>query len=366
MEDDNQYTRSAGHPALVQALAARYSKWLGREVNWATEVTTTVGATEALFALTQGLLAPDDEAVVLEPAFDIYTAQITMAGATSVRVPLRLDEDSRRWRLDVKELEAALTPRSRILLLNTPHNPTGKVFSREELEAIAAVVKAHPRLVVLCDEVYEHLTYDGTEHVRLASLPGMWERCVTVSSSGKTFSVTGWKVGWCVGPHALVRSVMAANAWVQFSVPTPTQAAVAKALVVADAPYEGHETYYHALRASYAKKRQVLVDALSAAGLDPIVPEAGFFVMTGTAAMDPPAEYLAESTPSCPEMTRDWALARYLTIVHGVACIPPSAFYCDKTKPLAANLLRFAFCKTDAELARAAERLAAVNPKAAE
>jgi aspartate/methionine/tyrosine aminotransferase len=136
---------------------------------------------------------------------------------------------------------------------------------------------------------------------------------------------------------------------------------VAKALVIADEPYEGCETYYHSLRAKYTEKRKVLVDALTKAGLDPIVPQAGFFIMTGTSAMDPPAKYLAESTPSCPEMTRDWALARYLTIERGVACIPPSAFYCAKTKPLAANLLRFAFCKTDTELAKAAERLAAVE-----
>ncbi|KAA0172792.1 hypothetical protein FNF27_05772 [Cafeteria roenbergensis] len=366
IRNDNQYTRSAGHPSLVQKLARLYSGWLGRAVDWESEVTVTVGATEALFALTQSLLGAEDEAVILEPSFDIYAAQITMAGAASVRVPLRLVEGAgpggaAGWKLDPAELEAALTPKSRLLILNTPHNPTGKVFTREELESIARIVRAHPRLVVLCDEVYEHLTYDGAEHVRLASLPGMWDRCVTVSSSGKTFSVTGWKVGWVVGPRPLVRSVMTANAWVQFSVPTPTQSAIAEALAKADSPYQGFPSFYHFLRAQYRGKRDRLVRALRRAGMRPIVPSAGFFIMAQTAGSTVPDKYMAQSTPSCPKMTRDWALARHLTIDHGVACIPPSAFYCAETKPLASSLLRFAFCKTDSELAKAAVRLAAIG-----
>ncbi|KAA0169966.1 hypothetical protein FNF28_01756 [Cafeteria roenbergensis] len=328
IRNDNQYTRSAGHPSLVQKLARLYSGWLGRAVDWESEVTVTVGATEALFALTQSLLGP--------------------GGAAG-------------WKLDPAELEAALTPKSRLLILNTPHNPTGKVFTREELESIARIVRAHPRLVVLCDEVYEHLTYDGAEHVRLASLPGMWDRCVTVSSSGKTFSVTGWKVGWVVGPRPLVRSVMTANAWVQFSVPTPTQSAIAEALEKADSPYQGFPSFYHFLRAQYRGKRDRLVRALRRAGMRPIVPSAGFFIMAQTAGSTVPDKYMAQSTPSCPKMTRDWALARHLTIDHGVACIPPSAFYCAENKPLASSLLRFAFCKTDSELAKAAVRLAAIG-----
>jgi len=369
VDEENQYTRSAGHPALVKALASRYSRWLGREVDWQKEVTVCVGATEALFALTQALMSPGDEAVIIEPGFDIYAAQVKMAGGEAVRVPLRLDPDAAggagSWVLDTEELAAALTPKSRLLVLNTPHNPTGKVFTREELEGIARVVLSHPRLVVLCDEVYEHLTYDGCEHVRLASIPGMWERCVTVSSSGKTFSVTGWKVGWCVGPREILRSVMTANAWVQFSVPTPTQAAIAKALDRADEPYGGFPTYYHSLRAEYEGKRDVVVAALRRAGMQPVPPSAGYFVMARTVGVDAPAEYMTHSTPSCPVMTRDWALARHLTIDHGVACIPPSAFYCERNKPMAADLLRFAICKTDEELAKAAARLAEMADRGA-
>jgi kynurenine---oxoglutarate transaminase / cysteine-S-conjugate beta-lyase / glutamine---phenylpyruvate transaminase len=363
--DDNQYARSAGHMPLVEALAKRYSAWLGRTVDPLTEVTVSVGATEALFALTQALLGPGDEAIVLEPSFDIYCSQITMAGATAVRVPLRLvDEGSTMdWRLDSAELEAAITDKTRFILLNTPHNPTGKVFSKEELELIAAVVRRHPDVLVICDEVYEHLTYDHHSHVRLASLPGMWEQVVTVSSSGKTFSVTGWKVGWVVGPAAVLRGVMTCNAWVQFSVPTPTQAAIAIALDEADKPYEGHASYYHWLKEQYQAKRDCLVASLTTAGMRPIPPNAGFFVMTLTDGLDPPASYLVESTPSCPVMTRDWALARFLTKEVRVACIPPSAFYSEEHKPLASNLLRFAFCKTNEALVEAGTRLASVPSK---
>lgn len=263
------------------------------------------------------------------------------------------------WKLDPLELENKLSARTRVLVLNAPHNPTGKVFSEEELRAVATVLAKYPRVVVISDEVYEHLVYDGREHTHPAALPELWPRTVTVSSSGKTFSITGWKIGWCVGPAALIKHVMQLNAWVQFSVPTPTQAAVATILEQADKPYKGAPSYYAWIRSEYLRKRGILVEGLRAAGLDPIVPEGGFFVMTATDSLDVPPAWLKESTEACPVMTRDWALARHLLLEGGVACIPPSAFHERATKPAARNLIRFAFCKSDDSLHEACRRLKA-------
>lgn len=244
-ENHNQYCRSAGQPALVQALAKRYSAQLGRPINWETEVTIGVGSTETLFSIMQSFLNPGgaggaagaaaaagaattagaalasatdaasgggsgpDEVVLISPAFDIYAAQVEMAGGVAKYVPLRVVEEDgdaasggggrgQRWSLDLDELRAAFTPRTRLLLLNTPQNPTGKVFSRAELEGIAAIVRDHPRVLVVSDEVYENMAYDTTgalPHVSISSLEGMWDRTLLVASAGKTFSITGWKVG---------------------------------------------------------------------------------------------------------------------------------------------------------------------------
>ena len=376
-EDYNQYTRSGGHVPLVQQLAKWYKRVLQRDIDAMTEVTVTVGATEAMFALLQALVADGDEVLLMEPSFDIYSAQTRMAGGSPVYVPLQhtgqagVESTGSAWGLDLPALEAAITPATRILVLNTPHNPTGKMFSREEMQGIADIVARHPRIVVICDEVYEHMTYDGHDHVQFPTLPGMWERSVTVSSAGKTFSVTGWKVGWVVGPAPLVKGVMLVNQWVQFSVATPLQQAVAWALEEAEQPFTApgadgaevtHDSYFAYLRAQYLAKRTLLCDALNAAGLKAIAPEGGFFVMADTSAVSIPDSYLAESTPACPSMTRDWAFCRWLTKEVGVAAIPPSAFYQDSDKHLVANLARFAFCKTDEALTEAAGRLAKLAP----
>lgn len=196
----NQYARSGGHPDLVRVLANRYSPLIGREINPLTEVTVSVGATEAIFAITQALLNPGDEVILFQPAFDIYPAQVQMAGGVAKFVKLSQPEhENGTWTVDLAEVEAAITEKTRLMILNTPHNPTGKVFTREELEGIADIVRRHPQLTVISDEVYESLVFDGKEHCRLASLPDMWERVLTVSSAGKTFTITGWKVGWVIG-----------------------------------------------------------------------------------------------------------------------------------------------------------------------
>ena len=286
-----------------------------------------------------GLLNPGDEVVTLEPAFDIYIAQAEMAGATLRTVPYRTRSSQatgqKEWYIDMDELAAAFSPRTKMFLLNTPHNPTGKVFSPAELQRVAEIVQAHPDVVAVADEVYEHMVYNERVHTSLASLPGMWERTLTISSAGKTFSVTGWKVGWAVGPAHLVRSVAVAHQWMAFSVCTPMQHAIASALTEAPKPYEGAPSYYSWLNSMYLAKRGLMCDALRAAGIEPIVPEGGFFIVGDTSALQLPEEYARDTT-----VTRDWALCRWLTKDIGVAAIPPSSFYCEQNKHLAGNYAR--------------------------
>eukprot|EP00053_Salpingoeca_punica_P011766 m.104814 g.104814 ORF g.104814 m.104814 type:complete len:466 (-) comp15769_c0_seq2:155-1552(-) len=358
--DHNQYARSGGHMRLVQEVAKRYSTKLGRPIDPLTEVTISVGATEAIFAACQALINPGDEVVVFEPAFDIYSAQVQMAGGVCRYVPLRPVESKERgfeWVFDPAEFRAAFSPRTRMVLLNNPHNPTGKILSATELQFICEEVLKHKDVTVVSDEVYDQLVYDGISYQHLAKMPGMWDRTLTVCSSGKTFSVTGWKVGWLVGPASLIKPVMLANQWVQFSVPTTMQEAVAEALVIADNPYEGFPTYYAWLRNMYEQKRNQLMATLSAAGLMPSRPDGGFFIMANTSAYEVDESFLRETTPAAPVMTRDWAFCRMLTMKHGVAAIPPSAFYSPENKPVAANFARFAFCKTEDSLRRAHEKL---------
>ena len=279
-DDFNQYCRSAGEINLVKALAAEYSEKLGRTVDPLTEIATSVGATECLFAIMQAFVEPGDEVVMMEPAFDIYPAQVQMAGGVPVTVPMVPPDPAQvgsEWSFDLAQLESAINHRSRILLLNTPHNPTGRILSASELEAVAAIAHKNPRLIVVCDEVYENLIFSTKGHTRLASLPGMWERTISVSSSGKTFSITGWKVGWAVGSAELIGPIMLANQWVQFSVSTPAQKAVADMLVIAKQPYESHASYYEYLQVMYRAKLKVLSDAAREAGLIPLEPEVHYY-----------------------------------------------------------------------------------------
>lgn len=305
-----------------------------------------------------GLLNPGDEVVTLEPAFDIYIAQAEMAGATLKTVPYRVrlnEKGEKEWYVELDELRAAFSSKTKMFLINSPHNPTGKVFTPQELNEIVSIVAAFPDVVVVADEVYEHMVYeDGASrsHTSIASLPGMWDRTLTISSAGKTFSVTGWKVGWTIGPAHLVRSVAVCHQWLAFSVCTPMQQALADALVVADQPYEGAESYYAWLNSMYKSKRTLMADALRAAGIEPIIPEGGFFIVGDTSAIDLPAKYASDKS-----VTRDWALCRWLTEEIGVAAIPPSSFYAEETKHLAGNYARFAFCKPDEVLQEAAKRL---------
>ncbi len=347
-QDRNQYTRSAGHPRLVQALAQLYTPLFRRLLDPLTNFVVTAGATEAIFATMQALVDPGDQVILVEPFYDSYPASVTMAGGEPVYVPLRPAKGATQateWTLDLDELARAFTERTRLLVLNTPHNPVGKVFTREELTAIARLVQERD-VLVLSDEVYEWMVYDGAEHLRLASLPGMWERTVTLGSAGKTFSVTGWKIGWAIAPPHLAKAILMAHQWIPFCVATPLQEAVAQAFE--QAPAEG---YFDWLSAMYQAKRDRLIQALEAAGFVPTAPQGSYFVVADTRQLDLPAQLLDGSEP------RDVAICRWLTTEVGVAAIPPSAFYSPEHKHLAQHLARFCFCKTDAVLDEAAHRL---------
>eukprot|EP00455_Lapot_gusevi_P056486 TRINITY_DN93_c0_g1_i2.p1 TRINITY_DN93_c0_g1~~TRINITY_DN93_c0_g1_i2.p1 ORF type:complete len:457 (+),score=184.18 TRINITY_DN93_c0_g1_i2:84-1373(+) len=358
-ENKNAYAPSAGYLPLCQNLATRYSRSIGHEVNPRTDVLITVGSTEALFVVTQGLLQDGDEVVVFEPAFDIYGAQVKMAGGKLVPVPLRVQDGV--WVFDKQELAAAMTSKTRMLIVNSPQNPTGKVFTHEEYQYISELVQNYPDCVVIADEVYEHLIFGHSEFKVLASYPGMWERTISMSSAGKTFSATGWKIGWAIGPDYLIKPAALAHQWVAFCISTPHQAAIAAGLEVAERPYEGFPTYYHWINAEYNRKRQILLDALTNAGLGAVAPQGSFFIMAETSRVQIPDAFLYPNGRDQPAEHRDWAFCRWLTVEIGVTAIPPSSFMCEETKPGMYNYARFAFCKSDSVLQQAAERLQRVR-----
>jgi len=366
-EHHQQYARPAGHLHLVERLAAKYTKSLGRDVNAMTNIAITVGASEALYVAMQAFLEKGDEVILIEPSYDSYAACVQLAGGVVKPVPLRAacepPKSTQDLRLDMKEFRAAFTEKTRLVLINTPHNPTGKVYWREELEAISEVVRDFPRVMVLTDEVYEHMLYDGAQHVHMATLPGMWERTVTISSAAKTFSITGWKIGWMVGPEKLVQRINMVNQWVVFCVSTPHQEAVARALARADDPCDGHPSYWQWLNSHMLQKRDRLLGALRGAGLHAITPEGAFFIMVDTQGVDFPNEVPAKEVemevvfdPATSGL-RDYNFCRWLAVNAGVTSIPPSSFHCAANKALAANYARFVFCKGDETIDEAGRRL---------
>lgn len=351
--DLNQYARSAGHPRLINALANVYGPLFGRDLNPQTEIVITVGATEGIFATVQALVQAGDEVVLIEPFYDSYAPSVIMAGGTPVYVPLRPKPQAATaadWVLDIAELEAAFTERTRLLIINTPQNPCGKVFNRTELQQIADLAQKHDFLV-LSDEVYEWMTYsdpqrnaaEGVEHVRIATLPGMWERTVTLGSAGKTFSVTGWKIGWAITSEKLANALFMAHQWIPFAVATPLQEAVAIALEVAP-----RHDYFNWLGKMYQAKRDMLLNVLQDVGLPPLTPDGSYFILVDTSRLE---------IPSADGVRRDVSFCRWLTREVGVVAIPPSHFYSPAHQYLTDNLARFCFCKTDEMLAEAAQRL---------
>ncbi len=334
--EHNQYTRYGGNLGLVEALAAQSEADLGRRVDPLAEIQITAGATAGLFSICQAFVDPGDEVILFEPFYDAYPVDVALAGGIVRYVPLYPQVDG-TWRFDPDDLRAQFNERTKLIFLNSPHNPTGKVFRVSELEQIASLCQEHD-VIVVADEVYERMTFDGVQMARMAALPGMWERTLSLGSAGKTFSVTGWKVGWTIGPAPLISALRNVYQWVTFCVATPLQVGLAEAVQMAPAI-----RYYQEMAAMYEAKRDRLAGILAAAGLDPLLPEGSYFIIADVSAF------------SFPD---DDAFCRWLTAEVGVAAIPPSAFYSPSHKHLARHLARFCFCKTDETLDAAAQRLA--------
>ncbi|EGC36025.1 hypothetical protein DICPUDRAFT_78310 [Dictyostelium purpureum] len=364
----NQYTRSPGHLRLVNALSKVYSPYFNREINPLTEIMTSVGASEALFATIMSVVNPGDEVILIEPFFDIYMGAIAMAGGIPKYVSLKEKErdnnssatrSSKDWVINTDELENAFSDKTKLLILNNPHNPVGKVYSKQELQEIANVVKKHPNCTVISDEVYEWMIFDDNEHFRFATLPDMFERTVTIGSAGKTFSITGWKVGWCIGPDNIIKAIANTHQYIPFSVPTPTQEAVAIAF-----EDKNIKDYFKELSQMYQAKRDLLVNSLRDAGLDPVVPEGTYFIMGDTSSINLQGSQGKDTSITGMGLNlRDWNVSRWLTTEIGVTTIPPSAFYSDENAKLAENFVRFTFCKDDDSLKKAGEQLLNIKSK---
>ncbi|MCW2780181.1 MAG: pyridoxal phosphate-dependent aminotransferase [Marmoricola sp.] len=311
----NQYPPGRGTPDLLDAVIAHQQRHYGISLD-RSQVVATTGATEAIAGALLGLVDPGDEVVMLEPYYDSYVAVLQMAGG--VRRPVTLRAPS--FRLDIDALRNAVTSKTKLILLNTPHNPTGTVLTLAELEAVAAVAIEHD-LIVVTDEVYEHLVFDGREHIPLATLPGMFDRTLTISSAGKSFSFTGWKVGWASGPASLVAAVEGAKNWLSYSSGAPLQPAVAVAL-------NHHDDFPLALTKELQDKRDRLCDGLSTLDMDVFVPQGTYFVTTDVSRYGyPDGRAFCEALP-----------ARA-----GVVAIPSQVFYDDQAE--GGQLVRWAFCK---------------------
>jgi N-succinyldiaminopimelate aminotransferase len=329
----NQYAPGTGVPELRAAIAEHQRRFYGLVVDPDEEVAVTTGATEAVAAAMLGLVDPGDEVVVLEPYYDSYVAMIQMAGAVRRPVTLRAPD----FRLPIDELRAAVTPRTTAILLNSPHNPTGTVLDRTELEAVAALAIEHD-LVVISDEVYEHLTFDGVPHVPIATLPGMAERTLTISSGGKSFSFTGWKIGWATGPAPLVRSMVGAKQFLTFTSGSPLQPAVAHALGAGD-------DYFAAFTQRLQSQRDLLCAGLADIGFDVFVPQGTYFATTDIRPLG-----FDDGIDFC----------RSLPERAGVVAVPQQVFHddVDAGRPL----VRWAFCKRPEVISDALERLQVLRP----
>lgn len=323
----NQYPPAHGNPDLRAAISEHQRAWYGLEYDPGDEVVVTTGASEAIASALLALVEAGDEVLAFEPAFDIYGAQTALAGATLRTVPL-----GPGFRPDVEALAAAVTPKTRVLLLNSPHNPTGTVFSRAELSALAAVAERHD-LIVLSDEVYEHLLFDGVEHVPFASLPGMRARTVTFGSGGKSFSFTGWKVGWATAPRDLMAAIRVVRQHLSFASSGPFQPAIAAGLRLP-------RSFFVEFAASLQQRRDHLLHGLRSIGLSPVVPQGTYFIVSDVRPLGAPDGGAFA-----------WALPERA----GVACIPVGVF-CAHSGPAHAYV-RWVFCKRLEVLDEAIARL---------
>ncbi len=334
--DVNQYAITWGAPSLRRALARTYGELYGMDVDPERMITVTCGATEAMISALLAIVDPGDEVVVLEPFYENYGPDVAICGAKPVHVSIRHPA----LRFDPEELRRAFSPRTKAVIVNTPNNPTGRVYDRAELALIAELCRQHD-VIAVTDEIYEHIRYEG-EHVPLATLGGMAERTITISGASKTFSVTGWRVGWVVAPVRLTAGIRKVHDFLTVGAPAPLQEGVAEALALG-------RPYFERLASGYRARRDLLFGALDAAGFRPCLPQGAYYILCDISGFG---------------FADDVAFARWLIAEVGVAAVPGSSFF---SRPeLGRDLIRFAFCKTDDVLREAGERLLGARDRAAD
>ncbi|XP_076313657.1 kynurenine aminotransferase-like isoform X2 [Tachypleus tridentatus] len=346
----NQYTQSHGHPRLVNALSKLYSNLLGRELDPLNEILVTIGADEAMYCTVMAFVNPGDEVVIIEPCFDFYEPAIKMAGGIPVFVPLHPKShgfiSSADWVLDPEEFASKFTNKTKIIIVNTPHNPLGKVFTRSELEMIAELCKKH-NVICVMDEVYEWLVYKGSEHIRMATLPGMWERTLTIGSAGKTFGITGWKIGWLYGPKELTKFPQLLHENCVSSCATPLQEAIAVGFEIEMERMGTPDSYWQNTVDTLEPKRDHLAKFLTTVGMAPTFPEGGYFMIADFSEIGSKVDLDAEIG------TKDYRFVKWLCRNMKLQGIPVSSFYSNEHKSLGENFIRFCFCKEETTLEKA-------------
>nr|BBA45757.1 kynurenine oxoglutarate transaminase [Pachyrhynchus infernalis] len=353
----HQYTRDFGHPRLVEALAKLYSKLIGRDIDSRREVMTTLGAYEALYATITGHVDQGDEVIIIEPFFDCYEPMVRYAGGVPRFIALKPKNTEAKFLssgdfvLDKAELEGLFNTKTKAIILNTPNNPLGKVFTLEELTFIADLCKKH-NVLCISDEVYEWMVYKPNEHIRIVTLPGMWERTITIGSAGKTFSVTGWKLGWAYGPANLMYNLLMVHQNSVYTGCTPIQEATARAFEKELERLGSDESYFVSISKELEPKRAFVAKFLQEAGFKPIIPEGGYFMMADWTPLESLVDLNAET-----DKYKDYRFTKWMTKNIGLQGIPPSVFYSEEHKSLGENFVRYCFIKEDKNLQAAADIL---------
>ncbi|XP_005346200.1 kynurenine--oxoglutarate transaminase 1 isoform X1 [Microtus ochrogaster] len=355
----NQYTMAFGYPPLTKILASFFGKLLGQELDPLKNVLVTVGAYGALFTAFQALVDEGDEVIIIEPAFDCYEPMTLMAGGRPVFVSLKPSpaakgqlESSNDWQLEPTELASKFTPRTKALVLNTPNNPLGKVFSKKELELVADLCQQHD---VLCisDEVYQWLVYDGHQHVSIASLPGMWEQTLTIGSAGKSFSATGWKVGWVMGPDRILKHLRTVHQNSIFHCPTQAQAAVAQCFEREQQHFGQPSSYFLQLPQTMKPNRDHMIRSLQSVGLKPLIPQGSYFLIADISDFKSKMPDL----PGAEDEPYDRRFAKWMIKNKGLVAIPVSIFFSQPHQKDFDHYIRFCFVKDEATLQAMDERI---------